>query len=83
MREGSIVKWEELEELKARGAVGDLNLRYFDSSGKAIASDLDDRVVGLSLEDFRQDPPRRRALPAARQSLMQFAARWRESSWTS
>jgi DNA-binding transcriptional regulator LsrR (DeoR family) len=59
VREGSIVTWNELEELKGRGAVGDINLRYFDTSGKAIASDLDDRVV------------------------MQSAARWRESSWTS
>jgi len=36
--------------------VGDINLRYFDTSGKAIASDLDDRVVGLALEDFRAIP---------------------------
>ena len=56
VREGSIVKWEELEELKSRGAVGDINLRYFDRNGKAAASDLDDRVVGLSLEDFRKIP---------------------------
>jgi DNA-binding transcriptional regulator LsrR (DeoR family) len=56
VREGSIVKWEELEELKMRGAVGDINLRYFDRDGKAITSDLDDRVVGLSLEDFRAIP---------------------------
>ena len=56
VREGSIVKWEELEELEGRGAVGDLSLRYFDRSGKAIASDLDDRVVGLALDDFRRIP---------------------------
>ena len=56
VREGSIVTWNELEELKGRGAVGDINLRYFDTSGKAIASDLDDRVVGLALEDFRAIP---------------------------
>ncbi|MCX7039906.1 MAG: sugar-binding transcriptional regulator [Spirochaetes bacterium] len=56
VREGSIVRWEELEELKERGAVGDINLRYFDRSGKPIPSDLDDRVVGLALEDFRRIP---------------------------
>jgi DNA-binding transcriptional regulator LsrR (DeoR family) len=56
VREGSIVKWEELEELKTRGAVGDISLRYFDRNGKAVSSDLDDRVVGLSLEDFRRIP---------------------------
>jgi DNA-binding transcriptional regulator LsrR (DeoR family) len=56
VREGSIVKWEELEALKARGAVGDINLRYFDRHGSAITSDLDDRVVGIALEDFRRIP---------------------------
>jgi len=56
VREGSIVTWDELEALKARGAVGDLNLRYFDRMGREIPSDLDDRVVGLTLEEFRQVP---------------------------
>jgi DNA-binding transcriptional regulator LsrR (DeoR family) len=56
IREGSIVKWRELEELQERGAAGDINLRFFDAAGKKVASDLDDRVVGLSLEDFRNIP---------------------------
>jgi DNA-binding transcriptional regulator LsrR (DeoR family) len=56
VREGTIVTWDDLEALKARGAVGDFNLRYFDSAGKPLASDLDERVVGLSLEDFRRIP---------------------------
>jgi DNA-binding transcriptional regulator LsrR (DeoR family) len=56
MREGSIVRWAELEALKKRGAVGDINLRYFDQEGRAIPSELDDRVIGLTLEDFRRIP---------------------------
>lgn len=56
VREGTIVTWSDLEALKARGAVGDFNLRYFDADGKALASELDDRVVGLALEDFRRIP---------------------------
>ena len=56
IREGSIVKWRELEELQERGAAGDINLRFFDAAGKMLPSDLDDRVVGLSLEDFRTIP---------------------------
>ena len=56
MREGSIVRWAELEALKKKGAVGDINLRYFDQEGRAITSDLDDRVIGLTLEDFRRIP---------------------------
>jgi len=56
VREGSIVRWDELQELMGRGAVGDVNLRYFDRHGREISSDLDDRVVGLTLEEFRQIP---------------------------
>ena len=56
IREGSIVRWAELEALKKKGAVGDINLRYFDQEGRAIPSDLDDRVIGLTLEDFRRVP---------------------------
>ena len=56
IREGSIVRWAELEALKKKGAAGDINLRFFDSEGRAIPSDLDDRVIGLTLEDFRIIP---------------------------
>jgi DNA-binding transcriptional regulator LsrR (DeoR family) len=56
IREGSIVSWQELEALKKKGAVGDISLRYFDSEGRALASDLDDRVIGLTLEEFRAIP---------------------------
>jgi DNA-binding transcriptional regulator LsrR (DeoR family) len=56
VRDGSIVRWEELEALKRRGAVGDINLRFFDRNGKAIVSDMDERVVGIALEDFHKIP---------------------------
>jgi DNA-binding transcriptional regulator LsrR (DeoR family) len=54
IRRGSIVAWKELETLKARGAVGDINLRYFDIEGKLIESALNDRVIGLTLDEIRQ-----------------------------
>ena len=37
-----------------QGAVGDINLRYFDSNGRLIESMLNDRVIGLTLDDIRQ-----------------------------
>lgn len=52
MRAGQIVQWSELEALQRNGAVGDINLRYFDKNGQRIPSDLDNRVVGLSLEEI-------------------------------
>jgi DNA-binding transcriptional regulator LsrR (DeoR family) len=54
VREGSIVAWPELAELISQGAVGDINLRYFDARGQAVLSDIDARVVGLTLQEIRQ-----------------------------
>lgn len=54
IRQGAIVTWEELEKLLVQGAVGDINLRYFDSNGRLIESVLNDRVIGLTLDDIRR-----------------------------
>ena len=48
---GSIVTWPELEAVCRQGAVGDINLRLFDSSGRLVPSELDERVIGLTLEE--------------------------------
>jgi len=53
VQKGKIVTWQELATLKKRGAVGDINLRYFDSSGQSVASELDDRVIGLTLAEIK------------------------------
>ena len=54
MREGKIVSWEELEAMKQLGAVGDINLRFFNDKGEIISSNLDERVIGLTLEEIRR-----------------------------
>jgi len=54
IRRGTIVDWEELSALKSKGAVGDINLRYFDIDGMQIASALNDRVIGLTLDEIHQ-----------------------------
>lgn len=54
IREGAIVRWEELSELQTRGAAGDINLRFFDHSGRLVESDLNNRVIGLTLDDLRR-----------------------------
>jgi DNA-binding transcriptional regulator LsrR (DeoR family) len=54
IREGEIVKWPELEVLRAQGAVGDINLRFFNQQGTAVVSDLDTRVIGLTLDEIRE-----------------------------
>lgn len=53
VKNGNIVDWPEVSALKEKGAVGDINLRYFDKKGKLVNSDLDKRVVGLTLEELK------------------------------
>ncbi len=54
MREGKIVTEHDLEVLKRKGAVGDMNLRFFDKNGELVKSNFDQRVIGLSLDEIQQ-----------------------------
>jgi DNA-binding transcriptional regulator LsrR (DeoR family) len=54
IQKGTIVSWEELKDLRERGAVGDINLRCFDAEGSLLESGLNSRVIGLSLDEIRQ-----------------------------
>jgi len=54
VQEGRIVQWAELEALMKAGAIGDINLRYFDAHGRAVASELDERVIGLTLGEIKR-----------------------------
>lgn len=54
MQARSIISQEERQALLDKGAVGDIALRFFDRAGHAIQSDLDDRVIGVTLEQLRQ-----------------------------
>lgn len=43
---------ETLPDLRKRGAVGSINLRYFDAAGALVPSGLDDRVIGLGMAEM-------------------------------
>jgi DNA-binding transcriptional regulator LsrR (DeoR family) len=51
---GNVFTEEELHELEELGAVGDICLRFFDADGVPIASALDERVIGLELEQLKR-----------------------------
>jgi DNA-binding transcriptional regulator LsrR (DeoR family) len=50
MRDGDIITNAELNDLTKRGAIGDIALRFFDVEGNSVKSDVDERVIGVSLE---------------------------------
>jgi DNA-binding transcriptional regulator LsrR (DeoR family) len=46
-----------MDELKAKGAVGDISCRYFDINGKPVVTDFDSRVISLTFDDLRGIKP--------------------------
>lgn len=51
---GNVFSVAELETLRRAGAVGDMGLRFFDALGRPMQSPLDERVVGVTLQQLRQ-----------------------------
>lgn len=47
---------DDLNKLRKAGAVGDIGFRFFDKSGKAVNHPLNEKVVGLSLEQLKRIP---------------------------
>lgn len=53
---GNVFTPKELEDLKDAGAVGDLSLRFFDYLGNPLNAPLEDRVIGLTLDELKAIP---------------------------
>lgn len=51
---GNVFTPQELETLRSLGAVGDVCLRYFDVDGIPVITPLNDRVIGIELEQLRK-----------------------------
>jgi DNA-binding transcriptional regulator LsrR (DeoR family) len=51
-RSGNVFSKNELAELTESGAVGDISLRFFDQHGRAVKTPLNDRVIGMSMEEL-------------------------------
>ncbi len=46
----------ELSDLARRGVVGNIGLRFFDRQGQPVPGPLDERVIGITLEELRSTP---------------------------
>jgi DNA-binding transcriptional regulator LsrR (DeoR family) len=46
----------DFQDLQARGAVGDIALRFFDADGHAVEHEINDRIIGLDLEQIKKIP---------------------------
>jgi DNA-binding transcriptional regulator LsrR (DeoR family) len=51
---GNVFSPQELRSLVARGAVGDICLRFFDAAGRPVVTELNDRVISMELSRLTQ-----------------------------
>jgi DNA-binding transcriptional regulator LsrR (DeoR family) len=51
---GNVFSSQELKRLSSKGAVGDICLRFFDSAGNAVVTELDERVISIELEQLQK-----------------------------
>lgn len=51
---GNIFSAEELDLLRRRGTAGDICLRFFNEDGEPVLTSLNDRVIGMGLEQLRK-----------------------------
>jgi DNA-binding transcriptional regulator LsrR (DeoR family) len=56
LRDGTIISENELDRLKAAGAVGDIGLRYIDDDGRSVDLEIRERVIGLTIAQIRDIP---------------------------
>lgn len=54
--QAGILSEGELAELRAMGAVGDIALRFFDENGQSIDHPINDRIIGLDLNQVKRIP---------------------------
>lgn len=55
-RDSSILTQAYLDDVLARGAVGDIALRFFDQYGQYVPSEMNERVIGINLENLKAIP---------------------------
>ncbi len=53
-RSGNVFSKQEMLLLQEAGAVGEISYRFYDKDGKLVDSPLNDRVIGISLEQLQK-----------------------------
>ena len=54
LNDGHTLSKQALKDLRARRAVGDIALRFFDAHGASVRTLLDDRILGITTEQLRK-----------------------------
>ena len=54
MAGGNFFTTEQFDMIRGLGAVGEINLRFIDKNGTPVVSELDDLVIGVTLEQIKK-----------------------------
>ncbi|MCZ0963831.1 sugar-binding transcriptional regulator [Paracoccus benzoatiresistens] len=53
-RSGNVFSKQELALLNESGAVGEISFRFYDKNGKPVDTPLNDRVIGITLDELKK-----------------------------
>lgn len=53
MRDELIITWNEVQPIMECGAVGDIGLHFYDVEGNLLPSDIEQRLIGASAQDYQ------------------------------
>ena len=53
-RSGNVFSRQEMAMLNEAGAVGEISFRFYDKDGKPVETPLNERVIGISLEELKK-----------------------------
>jgi DNA-binding transcriptional regulator LsrR (DeoR family) len=56
LQASALLSEEQISELKARGMVGNIALRFYDADGQPIEHEVNDRIIALDLEQIKGIP---------------------------
>jgi DNA-binding transcriptional regulator LsrR (DeoR family) len=56
LQASALLTEEQISELKARGMVGNIALRFYDADGQPIEHEVNDRIIALDLEQIKGIP---------------------------
>ena len=51
-RSGNVFSEREHAQIQDAGGIGDISLRFFDAQGQSVKTPLDERVIGMTLEEL-------------------------------
>jgi DNA-binding transcriptional regulator LsrR (DeoR family) len=57
VQDESIISWDEIKKLHEQGAIGEFALHFYDTHGKLVDSDIENRIIGIGWNELKEINP--------------------------